>query len=143
MQVAVPAIGVDASVTRLGLNPDKSLEVPSTAQDTGWWSGGSVPGTPGPAVIAGHVNLAGETGVFASLDRLGPGDEVTVRLDAGQEVTYRVDRVERHAKDAFPTNDVYGATEGSELRLITCGGAFDPDTGHYFDNVVAFASLVS
>jgi hypothetical protein len=29
-----------------------------------------------------------------------------------------------------------------ELRLVTCGGAFDRATGHYVDNVVVHASLV-
>jgi len=30
-----------------------------------------------------------------------------------------------------------------ELRLITCGGTFDPDTGHYLSNVIAYATLVA
>jgi hypothetical protein len=38
---------------------------------------------------------------------------------------------------------VYGPTNEPELRLITCGGAFDPATGHYRDNVIAFATLVA
>ena len=29
-----------------------------------------------------------------------------------------------------------------ELRLITCGGALDTRSGHYQDNVVAYARLV-
>jgi hypothetical protein len=37
---------------------------------------------------------------------------------------------------------VYGPTPNAQLRLITCGGAFDPTTGHYLSNVVAFATLV-
>lgn len=50
--------------------------------------------------------------------------------------------MERHAKRAFPTDAVYGETPGPELRLITCGGAFDPNSGHYLDNVIAFATPV-
>jgi hypothetical protein len=42
----------------------------------------------------------------------------------------------------FPTEHVYGNTAGPELRLITCGGAFDSGSGHYQDNVVAYARLV-
>jgi hypothetical protein len=29
------------------------------------------------------------------------------------------------------------------LRVITCGGEYDPATGHYVDNLVVFATLVS
>jgi len=46
-------------------------------------------------------------------------------------------------KDHFPTLLVYGNTDHAALRLITCGGAFDYATGHYVDNIVVFASLVS
>ncbi len=31
---------------------------------------------------------------------------------------------------------------GAQLRLITCGGAFNHITGHYVDNVVIFAHIV-
>jgi hypothetical protein len=56
---------------------------------------------------------------------------------------FAVDRVGRYAKDDFPTAAVYGnTTDRAELRLITCGGAFDHASGHYVDNVVAFAHLV-
>jgi hypothetical protein len=29
----------------------------------------------------------------------------------------------------------------AELRLITCGGTFDAQTGHYLSNVVVYATL--
>lgn len=31
----------------------------------------------------------------------------------------------------------------AELRLITCGGTFDPETGHYLSNVIVSAVLAS
>ncbi|GEM_PF-5169658 len=33
--------------------------------------------------------------------------------------------------------------QGAQLRLVTCGGAFDSSTGHFVDNVIVFATLVS
>jgi hypothetical protein len=38
---------------------------------------------------------------------------------------------------------VYGPTPDPELRLITCGGAFDYATGHYLSNIVVYATEVS
>ena len=61
----------------------------------------------------------------------------------GTAAIFSVDRVEQYAKDAFPTLAVYGNTDNSQLRLITCGGVFDQSTGHYVDNIVVYASLVS
>jgi hypothetical protein len=36
---------------------------------------------------------------------------------------------------------VYGPVPNAQLRLITCGGTFDPATGRYLSNVVVFAVL--
>jgi hypothetical protein len=49
-------------------------------------------------------------------------------------------RVERVPKTSFPTDAVYGPQPDAALRLVTCGGAFDPSTGHYVDNVIVFAT---
>jgi hypothetical protein len=57
----------------------------------------------------------------------------------GATVRYRVVRVDRYAKAAFPTEVVYRPAGAAELRLVTCGGRFDPRTGHYEDNVVVQA----
>ena len=51
--------------------------------------------------------------------------------------------MQAYPKDDFPTLEVYGNTDGPELRLITCGGEFDRGTGHYVDNTVVYASLVA
>ena len=97
----------------------------------------------GPAVVLGHVDSAEwGPGVFFDLGALRPGDEITVTREDGSAAVFAVDRVERHRKDDFPTIEVYGNTDDAQLRLITCGGAFDPDARSYEDNVVAFASLV-
>ncbi|WP_028280036.1 sortase, partial [Arthrobacter sp. H5] len=60
----------------------------------------------------------------------------------GTTATFVVDRGEQYAKDAFPTQTVYGNTEGSQLRLITCDG-YDPDTGEFDDNYVVYAKLAT
>ena len=52
-------------------------------------------------------------------------------------------RVSLFEKDSFPTKLVYGNIDKSVLRLITCGGSFNSRSGHYEDNIVAFADLVT
>jgi hypothetical protein len=42
-----------------------------------------------------------------------------------------------------PYARVFGLVSYPGLRLITCGGAFDYQTGHYVDNIVVYASMVS
>ncbi|PXY37566.1 class F sortase [Prauserella flavalba] len=138
----IPSIGVrTGEVIDLGLEPDGALEVPEDAVTTGWFKESPTPGELGPSVIAGHVDYGGVPGVFFRLHEVRPGDEVTVHREDGTSVVFTVDRVERHAKSEFPTEDVYGNTTDPQLRLITCGGAFDDSTGQYLDNVVAYATM--
>ena len=143
LTVSIPALGVSSDVVRLGLAGDGSMEVPSGAYPAGWYEGSPTPGELGPAVLAGHVDWAGEAGVFAGIGDLDPGDVVRVHRADGQVATFAVERVERYAKDRFPTAAVYGDIDHAGLRLITCGGVFDEDSQDYRDNVVVFARLMT
>lgn len=99
----IPKLGVRAPVIRLGLNDDRTLEVPKDYSETGWWSGGYAPGERGPAAIAGHVDSEDGPAVFYELDELEPGDEIRIRRADRSAVTFTVQRTESHAKDDFPT----------------------------------------
>lgn len=138
--VRIPRIGVEASTTPLGLRPDGSIEVPQDFQQTGWWRDGPEPGEIGPAVILGHVDSFEGPAVFFELRSLSVGDEIHVDRVDGSTVTFVVDRIEQHPKALFPTDDVYGRTDNAQLRLVTCGGAFDRDERSYEDNIIVFAS---
>jgi hypothetical protein len=48
-----------------------------------------------------------------------------------------------YAKTSFPDRLVFGSQGARGLNLVTCGGVFDHDTGHYESNVVVFSRLVS
>ncbi len=142
MKLTIPAVGVRTSLIHLGLEPNGSLQVPSSTTEAGWYTGSPRPGAVGSSVIAGHVNSVSGPAVFYRLGALRPGERVYVsRADATMAV-FSVTRVRAYAKDAFPTAEVYGPAPDPELRLITCGGTFDSTTGRYLSNVVAYATLV-
>jgi Sortase domain len=142
-RLLVGAIGVDAEVIPIGLDVNRALAVPRDAQITGWWSGGSVPGESGPTVIVGHFDSKVASGVFAKLQTLRKGASITIEDSEGSKYVYEVVQMEHLHKTAFPTEKVYGPTDGSTLRLVTCGGKFNRATGHYVDNTIAYAVLVS
>ena len=56
-------------------------------------------------------------------------------------VRFTVTAVDHYPKAVFPTGAVYGPTPDAELRLITCGGAYDPVRRSYLENVVVSARL--
>ncbi|TFV52761.1 class F sortase [Geodermatophilus sp. DF01-2] len=141
----IPSLDVTSELLRLGLNDDGTVEVPPLGPNdqAGWYHNSPRPGAVGPSVLLGHVDSAEwGPGVFFELGALTPGDEVEVTRADGSVAVFAVDRVERYPKDEFPTLEVYGNTTDPQLRLITCGGAFDPAARSYEDNVVAYATMV-
>lgn len=140
----IPTIGVHVTgVTDLVLDEHGALEIPTDPGIVGWYPLGPAPGEKGPAVLAGHVNYAGVPGVFARLHELKPGDRVTVPRADGSVATFEVYAVDQYAKDAFPTDAVYGDRPDPELRLITCGGDLDAAAHSYRDNIVVSARLAA
>lgn len=143
--LTIPSIGVKTKgIVDLGLDKNGKLEAPTDFGRAGWYAGGPTPGEFGPSVIGAHVDSKSGPAVFYRLGSLKKGAEVSVARKDGSTALFVVDSVARYSKAAFPTAKVYGDTKGrAELRLITCGGAFDQSTGHYVDNIVAFAHLKS
>lgn len=141
LELEIPSVGISTSLVRLYLQPDGALGVPGDFGVAGWWAGGAKPGAKGPAVLVGHVDSYTGPAVFYRLREVEPGATVRVTRSDGTAVTFVVDGSRQVAKDAFPTDDVYGPTPGSTLRLITCGGRFDRGRRQYDDNVVVFAHL--
>ena len=141
-RLVIPAIAVNTSIQPLGRNPDGTAQVPSNVSYAGWYDLGPRPGQLGPAVILGHVDSYSGPGVFYRLRSLLPGDVITVVAGA-ETMRFEVSRVTSYPKDQFPTSAVFGPAPDPELRLVTCSGDFDYATGHYVDNLVVFAILIS
>ena len=140
VRLRIPDLGVDAAIGAVGQAQDGTVEVPEQWQDVGWYDGGARPGEPGPAVLLGHVDSTSGPAVFARLPQARPGTVVEVVGADGSVQRFGVDRVESFPKTRFPTEAVYLPGLEPQLRLVTCGGRFDRTTGHYVDNVVAWAS---
>jgi sortase (surface protein transpeptidase) len=146
MSVDIPAIGVHSRLLRLGVNPDGTIQVPSlltSAGEAAWYKYSATPGQIGAAVIEGHVDSYHGPAVFFRLGALRPGDVIDVTLADGVTAIFRVTGVREYSKSKFPAQTIYGAADYAALRLITCGGPFDPATGHYLSSTVVFASLTA
>ncbi|MEU8048226.1 class F sortase [Micromonospora echinofusca] len=145
VDVRIPAIDVRARIVPVGADAEGRLEVPPLDRPAlaGWYRHGVSPGESGNAVIVGHVDSAAGPAVFFDLGRLRAGDTVRVTRADASVATFAVDGVGSYPKDRFPTDLVYGPSDATGLRLITCGGRFDRDTGSYVDNVVVFATRVA
>ncbi len=136
-------VGITSKLVQVGLNPDGTIEVPTTYSEAAWYRLGPTPGELGAAVIVGHVDSFKGPGVFFNVGDMRPGQVIDVTRADKSVAHFRIDAVHTYAKDLFPTEDVYGPIGYAGLRLVTCGGAFDEKTRSYASNVVVFASLIS
>lgn len=140
----VNRVGIDVPIRSVGQNADGSMEVPPLFEHvTGWYRLGPTPGEIGPAVIAGHVDTYKGPSVFYKLREMQPGDIIDITREDGKVVQFKVDSLQTFSQSSFPTDAVYGNIDYAGLRLITCGGTFNRQTGHYSENTVVFATMIN
>ena len=144
VSVSIPSIKVKSSLIQLGLNPDGTVQVPNvkTPGQVGWYKYDARPGDVGAAVLLAHVDGGGVLGAFHSIGTLALGAEIDVARADGSTVKFSVTKVQTILKSAFPSDAVYQPTPDAELRLVTCGGAFNKATGNYVSSVIAYAKLM-
>ena len=143
VELKVPAISLAVSLSTLGLNADGTVQVPTDIQQPGWYGLGPSPGEIGSAVILGHVDSYHGPAVFFNLRSLVAGDVVDVNLADGVTAEFKVTLVAMYLKANFPDRAVYTSHGFSALQLVTCGGTFDSQTGHYLSNTVVYTSLAA
>ena len=142
VRVRIPAIDVESEIIDLGLNEDGTLEVPKDWDQTGWYTGRSVPGNMGPGVVVGHIDSRSGPAVFFRLRDLKVGNMVEIYRSDGTVALFRVSETVMVLKDDFPTDQVYGPTSEPTLRLITCGGDFDRSIESYKGNLIVYAEHI-
>jgi hypothetical protein len=138
LELKIPALKVEAPVLGVGLNAENEMDAPRGPigdpiwQTAMWYRGSGIPGEPGIATFAGHVNdPLGLPGVFGNLRVLKPGDLIEVRFkNTSEEIHFNVIQNiiynKREAADPDLRALIFGieplADGLSHLALITCTG---------------------
>jgi hypothetical protein len=138
LEFEIPILKVQAPVIAVGLDSENKMDAPrgpiggSIWQTAMWYRGSGIPGEPGTATIAGHVNdPLGLPGVFGHLRDLHPGDLIIVRfLNTSEDVHFVVNENivynKREASHPAVTERIFGLEpepDGqSHLALVTCTG---------------------
>ncbi|NGN67088.1 class F sortase [Streptomyces sp. A7024] len=143
--VEVKSIGVQAVVSKRGLDKSGAVDPPpfGSANEVGWYQGGATPGAAGAAIMVGHVDTRSKPAVFYRLHDIRPGEKIRVNRADGTAAVFTVERVETFDKESFNADRVYGPHKKgrAELRLITCGGEYQPLEKAYTGNLVVSAYL--
>jgi hypothetical protein len=139
-QVAIPSVQLRAPVRPVGVAGDGQMRLPADPEVLGWYRFGPAPtaATGGSVVLAGHLDST-EFGIgpLVRLREVTLGSTVTVTTSRGVRHDYVVRRVQRFDRQRLP-EEVFGRSGPELLRLVTCGGAYDPDRG-YEQNLVVTA----
>lgn len=148
-KLSFPALHIATS-----LGPPRGLKANGTIEDAPlsgpdwalpwWYDQGPSPGQGGSAVLLGHVDSAagrGHLGVFFHLGNAKPGEHLDVTLADHTVTHWSVTAATLYPDGHFPDAVVYNPAGPPTLRLVTCGGKFDPSTGEYQSAVVVTATL--
>jgi hypothetical protein len=139
----VDAIGISgAPIDPVGVEPDASMEIPTDVSRIGWYEYGPAPGdAEGTAVLTAHVDSRTQgRGIFYHLDALDHGDTLEVVMHDGTLRPFTVEEIRQIPKVDLPTGELFRRDGAPRLAMITCGGAFDPSSRHYRDNLVVLAT---
>ncbi|QCX27894.1 class F sortase [Nocardioides jishulii] len=142
VSISIAAIDVASDLVRLGLQSDRTVQVPEDADKAGWYELGAAPGQVGSAVILGHVDSSDGPAVFHRLGELAPGARIRVRMGTGDDEVFAVSRVETVRNADFPAAEVYASHGRPTLTLVTCGGEYDRARGGYQSNVIVYSERV-
>jgi LPXTG-site transpeptidase (sortase) family protein len=142
-KIKIPALQIDTFVEQVGVTSAGTMDTPKNIWNTAWFAeGGYRPGQKGNAVIAGHLDAPGTKAIFWDLDKLKPGDKVSVSDAAGRELTFEVTNREIYPVEDAPLQTIFGPAAEPQLNLITCGGTFDRTSQSYNKRLVVYTQLI-
>ena len=134
-RLTIPAIGVAAPIDPSGVAENGDAEIPADGDVVGWYRYSDAPGSStGSTVLIGHRDTDAQgAGALFDLDLVSAGDSIVV--DAGRRaLEYRVTAVRRVAKASLPAS-LFRRGGPPQLVVITCGGAYLPESGGYQENL--------
>jgi sortase A len=138
--ILIPSIGVNAHIENVGRTKQGNMDVPKDPKNVAWYAPGVIPGSPGDAVIAGHLDWYTGPAVFWHLKQVNIGDTINVVFPGGKQVNFRVSK-----KTSMPYTQeppyLFGKAGPPMLSLITCAGAWDGT--QYQQRLVVDAQLIS
>ncbi|HLV98135.1 MAG TPA: class F sortase [Ktedonobacterales bacterium] len=154
-RLVISSLGMNAPIMPVGLDQYGAMQAPGAGHPASdpiwatsfWWKQGALPGQPGNAVLAGHVDRNdGSRAVFWNLSDIQTGDTILIINQSGQTLTFRVTNVEAFTDPDGGPHDpviqrVFGPASSANLNLITCYGSWIGT--EYNKRLVVFSTLVS
>lgn len=143
--LTIKSLQISARIKPMNVNSIGAIAAPVNIYDSGWYTGSAKPGTYGAMFIDGHASGATRKGLFAYIDTLKNGNEVSIERGDGQVLTYKVVHVETVSKELVDMKKVLrtynGVKEG--LNLMTCTGTWIKNERTYDKRAIVYTERVS
>ncbi len=139
VRLIIPTISVDAEVESVGLTIEGAMDAPKGPQHVGWLNISPNPGDNGNSVIDGHRGWKNNiSAVFDRLHELRIGDQIYVKDNNEVSTLFIVRKIRTYAQGE-DAEEVFRASTGVHLNLITCDGNWDVSKKSYTKRLVVFA----
>jgi sortase (surface protein transpeptidase) len=142
VSIASNAAGFDAEIEVVHI-VNGVMENPTGPEYVSWYEESAELGEAGNALFAAHVDwYTIGAALFYNLRNLVEGDEIVVTGEDGVTYSYLVswlETVEVESVSAERMQELLGRTETECITLLTCGGEFNYDTGHYLARTIVRA----
>lgn len=126
VKLEIPSARIGSSIERVGIDKDGNMQAPSSAKIISWYQFGALPGEKGNMVMSGHRDSAVSPGVFYTLNKVKPGDEIIVTAADKSVHTYLVNLSREYEAEDLPVKEIFSDQKSSkQLFLITCAGNWD------------------
>ena len=137
-KLVIASLGVNANMVPLGIDAKGRMLAPDAPESVGWFELGPLPGTPGNAILTGHVDWNdGSLGVFSGLKDLNPGQIVDFFNPLNGLSRYLVKWQRTYVAAKAPISEILAQDlNDRELTLITCAGTFDQASRNYSHRLI-------
>lgn len=136
---------MNAQIVAANVDPSGALEVPDNVVQAAWYQAGTAPGQPGTAIVAAHVDFAGQLGLFNGLHTLPKGSLIVIIDASGNAHRFHATIGTLAPKSDPSTVEALAAASATpgkpRLALITCGGDLNSAAHSYYDNFVLLADM--
>lgn len=141
VRLSIPSQQVAGEIVPVGLTSRGAIASPDKSERVGWYSLGARLGHAGTIALVGHKDdVWFRPAVFAYLNELSGGDEISLTDDLGRVWEYSVETVATYPAENLPLQDIF-QNDGGQARvvLISCTGRWSWFKGSYPERVVVSA----
>jgi|GEM_PF-2365935 len=138
--LSLPSQGIQGEIVPVGLTNQGAIAAPEETDQIGWYSLGARLGQGGIVALVGHKDdVWFRPAVFAQLDKVVPGDLITLTDELGRSWDYVVEQSEVYPTNDLPLDQLFQSDNQARLVIISCAGRWSWLRGSYSERIVISA----